>query len=141
MVRNLPTEAGGLEVPGGGFGLAERTKDEAARSFHVVSVGDDWLTSGAVVVDVESGVLGVGVGVVFGNLRHNGASCCAARQPGGARTLPLRRHGRVLPSHTSPDTRRSGADRGEEPTPTRSRGLGRTWPGAADAIPSSPTSC
>src|ERR1035438_8659941 len=90
VVRDLPTEAGGLEVPGGVLGLAERTKDEASRSCHVVSDGDDLLTSGAVVVDVVNGVPGVGVGVVFGNLRHNGASCRAAWQPGGVRTLLLR---------------------------------------------------
>jgi hypothetical protein len=106
---------------------------------------------------VVNGVRGVGIGVVFGNFRHNGASCCAARRPGGARTLPLRRHGRVLSSHTSPDTRRSGAARrasnrlqvGHEasvapgpvpPTPCRARPR-RAWPRATDAMPSSPTSC
>ena len=88
--RDLPKEVGGLEAPGAVLGLAESTKDEAARSFHVASVGKDSLTSRAVVVDVVNGVLGVGVGVVFGNLRHNGASCCAARQPAARERYPSR---------------------------------------------------
>jgi len=71
-VRDLPTEAGDLEVPGGGFRLAGREKVETVRSFNIVSVGEDLLTSGAVVVDVVNGVLGIGVGATTSGSDHVG---------------------------------------------------------------------